>query len=35
MKTLAIVGSPRKNGNSEILTKHALKAIQEEGLGTE
>ncbi len=35
MKTVAIVGSPRKNGNTEILTKHTLKAIEEEGLDTE
>ncbi|MFC2063114.1 flavodoxin family protein [Chloroflexota bacterium] len=35
MSTLAIVGSPRKNGNTEILTKHTLKAIQDEGLDTE
>ena len=35
MKALGIVGSPRKNGNTEILTKHTLKAIAEEGLDTE
>ena len=35
MKTIAIVGSPRKKGNTEILARHALKAIEEEGLGTE
>ena len=35
MKAIGIVGSPRKNGNTEILTKHALKAIAEEGLDTE
>ena len=35
MKVLGIVGSPRKNGNTEILTKHALKAAAEEGLDTE
>jgi len=35
MKALAIVGSPRKNGNTEILTKHTLRAIEEEGLHTE
>ena len=35
MKALAIVGSPRKQGNTEILTRHALKAIEEEGLETE
>ncbi len=35
MKAIGIVGSPRKNGNTEILTAHALKAIAEEGLDTE
>jgi len=35
MKAIAIVGSPRKNGNTEILAKHTLKAIREEGLETE
>ena len=35
MKTIGIVGSPRKNGNTELLTAHALKAIAEEGLDTE
>jgi multimeric flavodoxin WrbA len=30
MKTLAIVGSPRKNGNTEMLAGHTLKAIEEE-----
>lgn len=35
MKALGIVGSPRKGGNSEILTAHCLKAIAEEGLDTE
>ena len=35
MKAIAIVGSPRKNGNTEILTRHTLKAIEEEGLETE
>ena len=35
MKAIGIVGSPRKDGNTEILTKHALKAIEEEGLETE
>ena len=35
MKALGIVGSPRKGGNSEILTAHCLKAIAEEGLETE
>ena len=35
MKVLGIVGSPRKNGNTEMLTAHTLKAIAEEGLDTE
>ena len=35
MKAIGIVGSPRKNGNTEILTTHTLKAIAEEGLDTE
>jgi len=35
VKTIGIVGSPRKNGNTELLTAHALKAIAEEGLDTE
>ena len=35
MKAVGIVGSPRKNGNTEILTKHTLQAIKEEGLDTE
>jgi len=35
VKTIAVVGSPRKNGNTEILTRHTLKAIAEEGLDTE
>ena len=35
MKAVGIVGSPRKNGNTEILTGHTLKAIAEEGLDTE
>ncbi len=34
MKVLGIVGSPRKNGNTEILTAHTLRAIAEEGLNT-
>lgn len=32
---MGIVGSPRINGNTEILTAHVLKAIDEEGLDTE
>jgi multimeric flavodoxin WrbA len=35
MKALGIVGSPRKRGNTEILTAHCLGAIAEEGLETE
>jgi multimeric flavodoxin WrbA len=35
LKVVAIVGSPRKNGNTEILASHALKAILEEGIETE
>jgi len=35
MKVVGIVGSPRKNGNTEMLTAHTLKAIAEEGLDTE
>ena len=35
MKAVGVVGSPRKNGNTEILTEHTLKAIAEEGLETE
>jgi len=35
MKVIGIVGSPRKNGNTEILTKHTLKAVSEEGLDTD
>ena len=35
MKAIGIVGSPRKHGNTEILTEHTLKAIAEEGLETE
>lgn len=35
MKVLGIVGSPRKGGNTELLMKHTLKAISEEGVETE
>ncbi len=35
MKVVGIVGSPRKHGNTELLTSHALKAINEEGIETE
>ena len=34
-KVIAIVGSPRKGGNTETLTAEALKAIAEEGIETE
>ena len=35
MKVLGISGSPRKDGNTEIMMGHALKAAAEEGLETE
>lgn len=35
MKVIGIVGSPRKNGNTELLTGHTLRVIAEEGLETE
>ena len=35
MKVIGIAGSPRKNGNTELLTAHTLRAINEEGLDTE
>jgi multimeric flavodoxin WrbA len=35
MKVIGIVGSPRKGGNTEILTAHTLRAIAEEGVETE
>jgi multimeric flavodoxin WrbA len=35
VKATAYMGSPRKNGNTEILCNHALKAIAEEGIETE
>jgi multimeric flavodoxin WrbA len=35
VKVIAIVGSPRKNGNTELLAAHTLKAIAEEGVDTE
>jgi len=35
MRVIGIVGSPRKKGNTELLTQHALTAISEEGLDTE
>ncbi len=35
MKALGISGSPRKDGNSVLITNHALKALAEEGVETE
>jgi multimeric flavodoxin WrbA len=35
MKVIAIIGSPRKNGNTYLLADHTLKAVAEEGLETE
>jgi multimeric flavodoxin WrbA len=35
MKVIAITGSPRQNGNTEMLAAHSLKAIAEEGIDTE
>jgi multimeric flavodoxin WrbA len=35
MKVIAIVGSPRKNGNTQLLASHTLKSIAEEGIETE
>jgi multimeric flavodoxin WrbA len=35
MKVIAIVGSPRKNGNTEQLAAYTLKAIAEEEIDTE
>ena len=35
MKAIGIVGSPRKKGNTEIITRHVLKAVEEEGIETE
>ncbi|MFC1870832.1 flavodoxin family protein [Chloroflexota bacterium] len=35
MKAIGIVGSPRRKGNTEIITRHALKSISEEGIETE
>src|SRR4030067_3715719 len=35
MKALGIVGSPRKGGNTELLMKHTLRVISEEGIETE
>ncbi|MBI4186669.1 MAG: flavodoxin family protein [Chloroflexi bacterium] len=35
MKVLGIVGSPRRGGNTEFITRHTLQAVEEEGVGTE
>lgn len=35
MRVLGVVGSPRKNGNTEILMREALKVAEEEGIETE
>jgi multimeric flavodoxin WrbA len=35
MKVLGISGSPRRNGNTDILIQAALKVLEEEGLETE
>jgi len=35
MKAIGIVGSPRKEGNTEIIATHTLKAIEEGGIDTE
>ena len=35
MRVIGIVGSPRVNGNTEILTRHTLGAMEEEGFDTE
>ncbi len=35
MKAVGIVGSPRVNGNTEIITAHTLRAIEEEGIEIE
>jgi multimeric flavodoxin WrbA len=35
MNVVAIVGSPRKMGNTELMAAYALKAINEEGIETE
>ena len=35
MKALGISGSPRKQGNTEIMVDHCLKAMAEEGIETE
>jgi multimeric flavodoxin WrbA len=35
LKAVGIVGSPRRGGNTEIITAHCLKAMAEEGIKTE
>jgi multimeric flavodoxin WrbA len=35
MKVIAISGSPRKKGNTELLAEHTMEAIAEEGIDTE
>jgi multimeric flavodoxin WrbA len=35
MRAIGITGSPRKNGNTEAVTRHILKAVEEEGIETE
>jgi len=35
MKVVAFNGSPRKNGNTEALVRHALAALEKEGIETE
>ena len=35
MKVIAIIGSPRKNGNTEFLASQSLKVLAEEGIDTE
>jgi len=35
MKVIAIIGSPHKDGNTQLLASHALEAIAEEGVDTE
>jgi multimeric flavodoxin WrbA len=35
MKAIAITASPRKNGNTDVLTRHVLKALEEEGFDTQ
>ena len=32
MKIIGIIGSPRKGGNTEIMIKEALKAVEKEGV---